>query len=184
MDKKIIALIVAPSGSGKTAICEKLFEKYGLKQVVSYTTRNQRSSDDHSHIFINENEMHDQKDMCAYTHYHGEHYYATHQQIEESDLYVVDPAGVKYFFQKYRGSKTPRLIYIDVPIKERLRRMHRRGDSMWEVMQRCEMDKRIFADITYDIAVVNDDLEACADEIYEYIQMQTKLINTNSEVVA
>ena len=38
MSKKPIILLVGPSGSGKSTISRELHEKYGLKELQSYTT--------------------------------------------------------------------------------------------------------------------------------------------------
>lgn len=169
---KIITLIVAPSGAGKTTICDRLSEKYGLRQVWSYTTRPPRSENEIGHIFITRDELPDRDEMCAYTYYNDEHYFATHQQVDDADLYVIDPAGIQYFMQHYKGKKVPKVIKIHVPIEERMKRMAARGDSQYEVMRRIECDKQKFRLVPYDMKVVNDDLETCVDEIYNFICAQ------------
>lgn len=169
MTHKIIALIVAPSGAGKTTICDRLTEKYGLRQVWSYTTRPPRSPDEIGHRFITEAEMPNKSEMCAYTMYNGNHYFATHKQVDDAELYVIDPAGVEYFLQHYRGAKIPYVIKIDVPLAERMKRMAARGDSEYQIMKRCEFDKRAFRYIKSDARFTNNDLETCVDEIYNYL---------------
>ena len=174
---KIITLIVAPSGAGKTTICNRLSEKYGLRQVWSYTTRPPRSENETGHIFITRDELPDRDEMCAYTFYNGEHYFATHQQVDEADLYVIDPAGIQYFMQHYRGHKIPKVVKISVPTFERMKRMTARGDSQYEVMRRIECDKQKFRLVPYDLKINNDDLETCIDEIYNFIcEQEGKLI--------
>ena len=49
---KNIYLIVVCSGSGKTAITEKLEELYNLKSIQSYTTRPPRYDGETGHTFI------------------------------------------------------------------------------------------------------------------------------------
>ena len=169
MQNKIITLVVAPSGAGKTSICNRLSEKYGMKQVWSYTTRPPRCDNEIGHIFISEDEMPDRSEMCAYTLYNGHHYFATHEQVDNADLYVIDPAGVEFFLKSYTGYRVPRIVKIDVPRIERMKRMIARGDSEKQVVERCEVDKLAFRPIRVDARFTNDDLETCVDALYHYI---------------
>lgn len=173
----IIALIVGESGSGKTTICDELSKRYGLKQVESYTTRPRRDGETCGHIFISENEMPDKSEMCAYTLYNGNHYFATHQQIDDADLYVIDPAGVEYFKKHYRGRKIPKVVYLYAPVVERLKRMAARGDTEQNVIRRHELDKRAFANVQSDVQIENADLDECVAELYYYLcEQEGKLI--------
>lgn len=176
--KHVVGLIVASSGTGKTSVCQRLSEKYGLRQVWSYTTRPPRSDTEIGHYFIDEKDMPDQSEMCAYTYYNGNHYFATHAQVDEADLYVIDPAGVEYFMRHYRGHKTPKVIKLYVPVMERMKRMAARGDTEYDIMRRIECDKQMFRHVPYDVKFENDDLETCADEIYNYLcEQDGKLMN-------
>lgn len=176
--KHVVGLIVASSGTGKTSVCQRLSEKYGLRQVWSYTTRPPRSDTEIGHYFIDEKDMPDQSEMCAYTYYNGNHYFATHAQVDEADLYVIDPAGVEYFMRHYRGHKTPKIIKLYVPVMERMKRMAARGDTEYDIMRRIECDKQMFRHVPYDVKFENDDLETCADEIYNYLcEQDGKLMN-------
>ena len=176
--KHVVGLIVASSGTGKTSVCQRLSEKYGLRQVWSYTTRPPRSDTEIGHYFIDEKDMPDPSEMCAYTYYNGNHYFATHAQVDEADLYVIDPAGVEYFMRHYRGHKTPKVIKLYVPVMERMKRMAARGDTEYDIMRRIECDKQMFRHVPYDVKFENDDLETCADEIYNYLcEQDGKLMN-------
>lgn len=177
-NNKIIALVVGESGSGKTTVCQKLTEKYGLKQVNSYTTRPRRPGETDGHIFIAESEMPDRSEMCAYTYYNGNHYFATHKQVDAADLYVVDPAGIDFFFEHYKGERVPKVIRLTAPAMTRMYRMIKRGDTDAQVMDRVRFDANAFTDVKADVLIENADLDTCVDEVFNYLcEQEGKLLD-------
>ena len=52
-----IILLAGKSGSGKSSVVEYLYKKYGLREVLSYTTRPKRSKNDNTHIFVTDEEF-------------------------------------------------------------------------------------------------------------------------------
>ena len=52
MKDKPRILLVGKSGSGKNTVQDYLVNKYGLKPLVSYTTRAKRYPEEDTHIFI------------------------------------------------------------------------------------------------------------------------------------
>ena len=89
---KLKILIVGRSGTGKDYLAKQLAEK-GLKQVKSYTTRPKRSEDEDTHIFVTKEEAALLTDRVAETRIGEYEYFATREQVEESDIYIVDPKG-------------------------------------------------------------------------------------------
>ena len=174
MKDKYIILIVGKSGSGKSTICNALTEKYGLKQVKSYATRPRRGDNDNSHIFITLEEFMALEDKCAYTFFDGNHYCATSKQVDESDLYIIDPNGIDYFLKHYEGKKIPMIVYINAYKDNRFNRMIERGDSKYRANKRLAHDRKAF-----DFEFINDyamkvynnntieDLDYIVDDIYK-----------------
>ena len=70
-----IYFIIAPSGSGKTSICNMLKEKYNI--------------------------TFDKYDISI-----------TAEQVENNDLYIIDPKGIDFFFFFYKVRKTPNFFFI------------------------------------------------------------------------
>ena len=72
-------LLVGKSGSGKNTVQDYLVRKYGLKPLLSYTTRDRRFPEENTHTFITlqEYEGFKQTDFIAYTFYNGNHYTAS-----------------------------------------------------------------------------------------------------------
>ena len=154
-----IFLIVGCSGSGKTTITEQLEQKYGLKSIQSYTTRKPRYDGETGHIFISDEEFDKLTDMVAYTEFAGNRYCATAEQVENNDLYIIDPKGVDFFMKAYKGSKTPKIIFISSNLTTRYERMVGRAETKGKSHQEA-----IESSLT---RIVND-----AGEFYDYIQGQ------------
>ena len=107
-----IYLIVGCSGSGKTTIVNALEEKYGLRSIQSYTTRPKRSENETGHTFISDEEYDKLENIVACTEFCNYKYCATAEQIDENDLYVIDPTGVESLKSFYEGDKEFKIIYI------------------------------------------------------------------------
>ena len=94
-------LIVGRTGSGKNTLQNILIKEYGWKGVKSYSTRKPRSEGEDTHIFISKEEAAavPAEDKVAITfHKNGDsldEYFATRQQVEEADCYIIDPKGVE-----------------------------------------------------------------------------------------
>ena len=151
MNLKNIYLIVGPSGSGKTTLAEVLSKEYDFKTVSSYTTRPERYPGEKGHLFITDAEFDALKDKCAFTTYNGYRYCVTSDIIDNSDLYVIDPYGVKVLQNVYhgkRGIKMIRLLTDEVTLK---RRMAHRGDSDEKIAERLNFDKTQFMDDGHEL---------------------------------
>lgn len=148
MEGKPIVLIVGESGSGKSTICNYLSETYGLKELKSYTTRLKRNENDTSHTFVSQTKFNIvSKDAVAYTMFDNHEYCATVQQVDESDLYVIDMDGVRTLLKYYKGKRVPYVVYIKADGLDRIENMIRRGDSWADAMRRVEYDKAAFKDV-------------------------------------
>lgn len=180
-----IYLIVAPSGAGKTAVTERLEEKYGLKSIQSYTTRPPRYDGETGHTFISDEEFDKLTDIVAFTEFCGNRYCATAEQVNTHDLYVIDPRGVEYFREKYNGKKNIKIIYIDSDMTARYERMRKRGEesgntyleAVENALKRITNDIADFYDYEHgtahtDFVVENgfdSDIDAVADKVYKFI---------------
>lgn len=167
---KNIYLIVGESGSGKTTIVNAL-EQNGLKSIQSYTTRPPRTRNEKGHIFVTEQQFDTLHNMVGYTEFNGYRYCATADQVEDNDLYVIDPSGVFYFLKNYHGTKGVKAIYIKASRKECMKRMLKRGDSFFKTLQRLHHDK-----IKFGIAEEIADKIVCNNDLREAILATTKYI--------
>lgn len=180
-----ICLIIGQSGSGKTTIVEQLEAKYKLSSVKSFTTRKPRFKGETEHIFVSDKEFDKLTNRVGYTEFANNRYCATAEQVENSDLYIIDPNGVEFFLKTYKGSKVPKIIYIESDIVTRYERMKKRaeenGSAYLEAvdvaLKRITNDVIEFYDYVHHLAhtdytIENNadtNLDSVVDMIYEYI---------------
>lgn len=137
-------LIIGPSGSGKTELSNALAKKYYLKPVESYTTRPPRCPDEKGHIFVTEDHFNALGEMCAYTEYNGYRYGVTKNILDASDIYVIDPDGALYLFDRYTW-KNLYYIWLDTSPLVCYERMIVRGDESAAAVDRVQYDKEAFS---------------------------------------
>lgn len=140
---KNLYLIIGPSGSGKTELAKGLTETYGLTHAESYTTRPPRYPNESGHIFVTSTQFRALGEMCAYTEYNGHQYGVTKGILDASDIYVIDPDGACYLFDRYSG-KHLYYIWLATSPKVCYERMIFRGDEETAAADRVKYDKKVF----------------------------------------
>ena len=109
----------------------------------------------------------------------------TAEQIENNDLYIIDPKGVDFFMESYKGSKTPKVIFISSDMTTRYERMKSRAeengseymDAVKSSLERITNDVVEFYDYIHGQTQIDytcknnadDKLEDVVDRIYKYI---------------
>ena len=180
MNKGKLFVISGASGVGKSTVLSKVMEnRKDLTFSVSATTRDPRPGETEgvSYYFVSKEKFLDMIEKDAFIEYdaHMDNYYGTPKdQLEEKlsrghVLLDIEPNGA-FIVKKARPDAT--LIFIASPSVEELeKRLRSRGDtseeqiakrlgrSQWEM----EQGKK------YDHYVVNDQVEACAEEILKII---------------
>ena len=153
MPKGFAIIISAPSGTGKTTICNSLRESIpDLKFTISHTTRKIREGevDGVDYIFISKNEFKNKiknNDFLEWAQVH-DNYYGT--SLESADttinkgydtLLEIDIQGVKSLRKmNYQGTY---IIIFPPSIKELEVRLRKRGsDSEKKILQRVETGKK------------------------------------------
>lgn len=139
--------IMGKSGSGKTTLVEELEKKYGLRVIQSYTTRPPRYKGETGHIFVSKEEFDALGELCAYNVFDGYEYGVTLQQIEDNDIYVVDPSGVLSLYENYKGNKKIFSFALSVDADVLVSRMIARGDKEDKIITRLINDATQFENL-------------------------------------
>ena len=152
-----LLLFVGKSGSGKSTVANYLSEHKNYGQLQSYTTRKARYKNEPGHIYISDEEFDKLQNIVAYTEYNGCRYCATEEQLNQTDIYVVDVPGVKTLLEKYSNTQRPIYIfYFDTTVKTRIDRMMERGDSDSAIISRLYVDEEFdwlkrLKNLTFDL---------------------------------
>ena len=130
----VLLCIIGKSASGKDFLTNKLCERTGLKQIISYTTRERRANEGDTHIFISDEEyqqLQDDSQIAAFTQIGPYKYCCTVEQLYENDLYVIDYRGLQYLRELNLPNLRLVTVFINVPddVREYRALNQRKGDK-------------------------------------------------------
>jgi guanylate kinase len=147
---------MAESSAGKDTLVNKLCEKVGYSQLISYSTRPRRINEGDTHIFVTEEdyqEMFEAGQVAAYTEINDCKYWCTIDQLYSTDIYVIDPLGVEVLKQLNLPNLRIVTVYVNVPEDVRAQRAKSRGDNMTTYRNRCLSERQQFRDMKKNINV-------------------------------
>ena len=180
MSQGKLFVISGASGVGKSTVLSRVMaRREDLRFSVSATTRAPRPGevDGESYYFVTKEKFQEMIANDEFLEYdaHMANYYGTpegqlNEKLETGSVILdIEPNGA-FMVRKRREDAT--LIFIAPPsMEELLRRLVGRGDTSDEQVKlrqeraQWEMDQSVH----YDYVVVNDQVEACADEILKII---------------
>lgn len=168
-------LVGGRSGTGKDYLAHLL----PGNQLISYATRPMRFPNEPNHIFLSEEEANKLTDRVAETFINGYQYFATREQFAQSDIYIIDPVGLKDVCE--RASDTPVcFIYVQADEDVRRQRAINRADDKEEASRVFDMRT---AD--EDASFSNFERLINADDLSEfheaYPTVQTLIIVNNNQ---
>ena len=143
--------ILGKTASGKDFLANKLCERTGLKQLISYTTRERRANEGDTHIFITDAEyqkLQDEGHIAAFTQIGQYKYCCTIEQLYEADVYIIDYQGLKHL----RDLNLPNLrfvtVFINVPDDVReSRALNKRKDDKNKFRTRSFAEREQFREM-------------------------------------
>ncbi len=171
-------ILVGASASGKTEVAKLLNRKYGIKKVVTHTTRTMREGEvDHVdyHFVTHETFMKLRKDnyFVETTLYNGNYYGTSRPEIADDKVLIVDPNGLRAFIKLADARIVT--FYMEAGETTRMNRMLYRGDTLEHAKKRLEND-RIDFDMTrlsitdYTINTEKFNIEQVTDLVFNYYQ--------------
>ena len=149
---KNLYLICGKSGSGKTYVTEKLHDEYGYAILKSYTTRRRRHPSDDDHTYVTLSDYYDAKSdgiIAASTCFDHNFYWSTIEQLNTSDLYVIDKAGIDSLKKLSNVKKNVVVIYVNTSEDIRIENMKLRGDTSNKIYERLKHDEAAFNGIEH-----------------------------------
>ena len=178
-----IYLIVDRTASGKDSLARAVAKKHNLKILSSYTTRPKRPNETNEHIFISPEEVSNYvNDFIAYTKIGDYEYFATKQQLLESDLYIIDPNGINILFEETKDMTDIefKIIYITASYETRkLRALSNRHDDKNVFEKRCYAEEEQFinfeCDKKWDKRINNQFFDQALSELENYIILNNSL---------
>lgn len=137
-----------------------------LKPIVSYTTRPKRETetDGVEHYFITPEEAKkklETEKILAYTKIGEVEYFSTFESIGDSNLYIVDPNGIKYLKEHFPEINT-KVVYVSASLETRTKRSQKRDTKeSGEVFNKRNVDEdEQFTEFEQnghiDLLIVND----------------------------
>ncbi len=184
MTKGIIFVISAPSGTGKTTICDSIIKKFsGVNLSISTTSRFPRENeeDNKDYHFISKDEFENRISMKKFVewttvlgNYYGTEYDELDKYLKRKEDVVlnINIDGGKAIKQNYPDSV---LIFILPPsLKELQERLKKRGtETSKQLNQRLNMAKHEFEMIAeYDYLLVNENIEKTVEIIDNIIKAE------------
>lgn len=104
-------LILGRSGAGKDTLAQALVSR-GLRILKSYATRPKRYEGEDTHIFVTPEEAKKIGNRIAYTKIGEYEYFATKEQLDECDIYIIDPRGL-YEVTKNCPETSFHIVYVE-----------------------------------------------------------------------
>jgi guanylate kinase len=168
-------ILVGPSASGKTQIVRILREKYGLSNMVTYTTRQMRLGETEGvDYFFLTKEVFEKRIsegfFIEYVVYNGNYYGTSLSQVSSDKVVILEPNGLKHYLEKLPNDVKVAFLRCS---REIVRiRMKGRGDALDVIEKRLLLDEKVFnkdvmklADWVIDTSASN--VYANAEEIYQ-----------------
>ncbi len=174
--KGIIFVISAPSGAGKTTLCERLLKKLSdLKMSVSHTTRPPRDGETHGvdYYFVDKKTfetMIANEEFVEWAEVYGNLYGTSKKvindlMVEECDILLdIDTQGARNIKKLYPESV---LIFILPPSLNELGRRLLSRDKDDEVVKKrlSKASEEIKQFMFYDYIVINDNIEEAVNDL-------------------
>lgn len=184
-NKGNIFVLVAPSGTGKSTIMEKLKIDFpDFQESISYTTRGPREGEIHgeNYFFVTKEEFISLRDQDAFIEWAQVHenFYGSSKEFVENKLnegknlfFDIDVQGADLVKGCFKESA--QIIFMAPPSLDALRkRLEGRKTDAQEVVEirLKNAEKELIRQNDFDYLVINDDLDEAYSKIKKIIESQ------------
>lgn len=193
--KGMIIIVSAPSGAGKTSICDSLIKSdKNIVYSISTTTRQPRKGEKNGreYFFVDNEKFKDMVKKNLFVEYAKVHnyFYGTSKKILEETLNKgkdilldIDVQGAIKIKEQYKDAL---MIFITTPtlkiLKERL--IKRNKDSMNVINTRVKNAKKELTYLPrYDYLVLNDKLDISIENVKSIIKAERLSIKRNKNII-
>ena len=178
----IIVVLSSPSGAGKTTLVKKISIENNFKISISHTTRKPRTNEVNGkdYFFVNKEEFKNLVDKGEFLEHAKvfENYYGSTKSkvIErlkkgENVIFDIDWQGTEQIKKKNLNYKLITFFILPPSKTELFNRLKNRDMKDKNIVE--ERMKQFNEDIehweNYDFVVINDDLNLCYKQIYDFI---------------
>lgn len=179
--RQILITVAGRNSAGKSLIAKKVAEALGLNVVKSYATRKPRPEElekgleNCDHIFVSDEEYDKLENITAETKINGARYCTTQEILDNSDIYVIDPKGIKDLKERC-GSRYKLLqFYIYADADKRAARFVARGETKAKFEAREQSEDEQFCDYEnnhgWDIIIYNNwDIDTAVKTMLGYVR--------------
>lgn len=179
--KQILITVAGRNGAGKSLIAKKMAEALGLNVVKSYATRKPRPEElekgleNCDHIFVSDEEYDKLENITAETEINGARYCTTQEILDNSDIYVIDPKGIKDLKERCGSRYKILQFYIYADADKRAARFVARGETKAKFEAREQSEDEQFCDYEnnhgWDIIIYNNwDVDAAVKTMLGYVR--------------
>ena len=183
LSDRILVIISAPSGAGKTTLCQRLLaSRPDLLLSISSTTRAPRGTevDGREYHFLDRSTFERQIQEGVFAEWakvHDQYYGTSRRTIEEAFsrgrhvLLDIDVQGAASLRDAYGPARTLTVFIAPPSIEVLERRLRARGTDREEVIQKRMHNARreMEAAPSFDCVIVNDDLDRAFAELSQVV---------------
>lgn len=179
--KQLLITVAGRNSAGKSLIAKKVAEALGLNVVKSYATRKprpeelQKGLENCDHIFISDEEYDKLENITAETEINGARYCTTQDILDKSDIYVIDPKGIKDLKERCGNRYKILQFYIYAYADKRAARFVARGETKAKFEAREQSEAEQFCDYEnnhgWDIIIYNNwDIDTAVKTMLGYVR--------------
>ena len=188
MVKHTVYCVMGRTASGKTELVKRVAKGLGLTVLKSYTTRPMRAEEKKKgvsldHIFISKEKAKKllKGDVVAKTKINGHVYFATLEQLQEADFYIIDPNGYESLEEHLTKESIFNIqlepIFISVPYKTRMERYIQRGGTTEDFKKRHQSENKQFNQFELKLVIHNG-----SSKVYPEKQNQANIIKNTGKI--